>query len=103
MIVWSKEEYSRVTLRRKEGFFVIVLEKTSESPHWSMRLIDYDNNCGAIGMFDSEDEARENYGAWLALAKDAYGKKHAKYGQMPVITLDRENNRLVMMLEGERW
>lgn len=99
MMVWSKEEYSRITLRRTEGFFEIVLEKTSESPHWFMRLIDYDENCGAIGQFDSEEEAREHYGAWLALAKDAYEKKHAKYGQMPVITVDRENNRLVMVLE----
>jgi hypothetical protein len=87
-MIEEKLEFTRdVTITRtaRYGHFFIVIENVEPGGEWTTRLIDYDDNIGAVGVFSTESEAVGRVKEFLELAIPAYAEKHAKYGRMPVI------------------
>jgi len=87
-----------VTLTASYQSFTIEITNRNDEPDWTVCLIDYDDNTGAVGEFPSEEEAVRRIDEFLALAIPAYNAKHAKYGRMPVIRPGADGT-LVMVLE----
>jgi hypothetical protein len=88
--LWKRISESRVE----------IVNSSADPGAWHVSLIDYDGNVGATGLFTSKDEAMGNLDGFLDLAVPAYDRKYAKYGDMPVISL--ENGKLVMRLDQSR-
>ncbi len=85
-IPWTKSEYHSVEYRKRVNHYLeVVIEKTSEDERWKMMIVDYDSATGAIAYFDNLIEALDSFESFLPLAIEAYEKKCAKYGEIPVI------------------
>jgi len=92
-ISWTKSEYHRVEYRKRVNHYLeAVIVRTSEDEQWNMVLLDYDDACGAIAYFDDLIEALDSYESFLPLALEAYEKKYAKYGEIPVIRQNSNGN-----------
>jgi hypothetical protein len=92
-IPWDKTEYHLVSYRKRvNNYLEAVIEKSKDDDQWKMMLVDYDDSCGAIAYFDYLHEALDSYESFLLLAIDAYEKKYAKYGNVPVIRMNQDGS-----------
>jgi len=81
----------------------MVIEHTNTEPTCMIQLIDYDENCGAVGIFANEQEVMDHLEGFLDLALRAYDAKYAKYVHkygMPTISL--VDGKLVMTLNCDK-
>ena len=80
--------------------FRIEIRHRSGDAEWTMLLIDFDNNIGAVGYAPSEEAAVAAAAAFFVECIPLYEAKYAKYGRTPLLHLE-EDGRFAVTIPPE--